>query len=217
MFTLTQKIIAWILPVLFAITLHEAAHAFIANRCGDSTAKSLGRVSLNPLRHIDLIGTILVPIAMAVLSKFHFIFGWAKPVPINWQLLRHPRRDTALVAIAGPAANLLMCFMWAACFKVATLFHPESSSIAAFLLLSGQAGVFINLVLGLLNLLPIPPLDGSRIVASLLPPKYAYYYLKVERFGFLILIVLLVSGVLGWLIRPLLLVSFSIIKLIFGL
>lgn len=195
--TLIQKIAVWVIPVLFAITLHEAAHAWAANQCGDSTAKTLGRLSMNPLRHVDLVGTLIVPIVIAILSHFQFVFGWAKPVPINWYQLRKPRRDMALVAAAGPMTNLLMAFMWAACLKVGTLMHPESSSVAVYMILTGQAGIFINLVLAILNLIPIPPLDGSRIVASMLSPTQASYYLALERFGFLILILLLFTGMLG--------------------
>lgn len=204
MFTLTQEITAIVLPILLGVTLHEAAHAWVANRCGDPTAKLLGRLSLNPLHHIDPIGTILVPLLMAIVTQLHFLFGWAKPVPINWQRLKHPRRDMALVAVAGPIANGLMCLMWALIFKLSLSLSPQTSSIGAFLFLSGQAGVLINLVLGLLNLLPIPPLDGSRIVTSILPPRYAYHYARLERFGFLILLALLLTGFLGWLIKPVL-------------
>ena len=175
MFTMTQKVVVWILPLLFAITLHEAAHALMAYRCGDVTAKRLGRLSLNPWRHVDLFGTILLPITLAFLTNFQFVFGWAKPVPIDWRNLRHPRRDSVLVAAAGPLANFLMCLVWATCLKLSTFFHPDVSSLGAFLLLSGLAGVWINLILGCVNLLPIPPLDGSRIIAGLLSPKYAFY------------------------------------------
>jgi Zn-dependent protease len=215
--SLIQNIAVWAIPVLLAITLHEAAHAWVANRCGDPTAKVLGRLSINPLRHIDLIGTIIVPIVVGVLSQFQFIFGWAKPVPINWRLLHKPRRDTALVACAGPLSNFIMAFLWAACFKIASMLHPESSHIALFMLLSGQAGVIINLVLAFLNLIPIPPLDGSRIIASIIPPRQAVQYLKLEPFGFFILIALLFSGVLSWLFGPLLSWSLYFIKVLFNL
>ncbi|MDF1757493.1 MAG: site-2 protease family protein [Legionellaceae bacterium] len=216
MFTLTQQITAWILPVIFAITMHEAAHAYIANLCGDTTAKGLGRMSLNPVRHIDFVGTIIVPIAMAVLTQLHFIFGWAKPVPIDWNKLRNPRRDMFLVAIAGPGANFIMCFFWAVIIKLSTYSNPMSSNFGAFLFISGQAGVFINLVLGFINLIPIPPLDGSRVVASIIPQRYVRYYFSVERFGFLILVVLLVTGVLGWIVRPAILGGYHLIRVIFG-
>ena len=215
--TLIQKIAVWAVPVLLAITLHEAAHAWVASLCGDTTAKMLGRLSINPLRHIDLIGTVAVPILVAVLSQFQFIFGWAKPVPINWARLQKPRRDMALVAAAGPISNLLMALIWAACFKIATMLHPETSVPALFLLLVGQAGVLINLVLAFLNLIPIPPLDGSRIVFSLLPPRQAAHYLKIEPFGFYILIALMFTGVLGWILDPLISWSLSVISMLFTL
>ncbi len=202
--TLIQKIVVWAIPVLLAITLHEAAHAWVANRCGDTTAKMLGRLSINPLRHIDLIGTIFVPILVAALSQFQFIFGWAKPVPINWTRLHKPRRDMILVAAAGPLSNIIMALLWAVLFKIATLSHPETSRPFLFLLLTAQAGILINLVLAFLNLIPIPPLDGSRIIAGLLPPRKAALYLKIEPFGFLILMGLLFTGVLSGLLDPLL-------------
>jgi Zn-dependent protease len=192
--SLLQNISIWILPILFAITLHEAAHAWVANYCGDTTAKRLGRLSLNPIRHIDLIGTVLVPILVAALTQFQFVFGWAKPVPIRWAQLKNPRRDMALVAAAGPASNLIMAILWACCLKVASLFHPDSSNISLFLALTAEAGIFINLVFALLNILPIPPLDGSRILCSLLAPKYALLYLRLEPYGFIILLILLFSG-----------------------
>lgn len=202
--TLIQKIVVWAIPVLLAITLHEAAHAWVASRCGDTTAKMLGRLSINPLRHVDLIGTIFVPLFVAALSQFHFIFGWAKPVPIDWSRLRKPRRDMLLVAAAGPLSNIIMALLWAMLFKIAALFHPETSRAILFLLLTAQAGILINLVLAFLNLIPIPPLDGSRIIAGLLPPRQAALYLKIEPFGLLILIALLLTGVLSSVLSPLL-------------
>ena len=219
MFTLTliQKIAVWTIPVLLAITLHEAAHAWAAFRCGDNTAKMLGRLSINPLRHVDPVGTLLVPILTGFISQFHFIFGWAKPVPINWNNLRKPRRDMAIVAAAGPIANLCMALLWAFFMKAATLLHLETSSIAQFMMLTGQAGVLINLVLAYLNLIPIPPLDGSRIVASLLSPRHAAYYMKLEPFGFLILITLLFLGLLNLILGPLLYWSLSFISTVFNI
>ncbi|PJD92782.1 MAG: site-2 protease family protein [Legionella sp.] len=198
--TTLQTASVWVMPVLFAITLHEAAHAWVATLCGDSTAKMLGRLSINPLKHIDPIGTVVVPIVIGILSGFQFIFGWAKPVPINWYQLRRPRRDMALVAIAGPIANLIMALCWAACAKAGVLWDPTHSQPALFMVLTGEAGIFINLVLAFLNIIPIPPLDGSRIVISILPPKFAGYYQQLEPFGMVILLVLMFTGTLGVLI-----------------
>lgn len=215
--TFIQNIAVWTLPVLLAITLHEAAHAWVANRCGDPTAKRLGRLSINPLRHIDPIGTVLVPIVIGVLSQFQFVFGWAKPVPVNWMLLRRPRHDTAFVAAAGPISNLIMALLWATCLKIASMFHPETSHVSLFMLLAAQAGILINLVLAFLNFIPIPPLDGSRIVASILAPKQATQYLKLEPFGFFILIALLLTGILNWILNPLLSWSLHFLITLFNL
>lgn len=215
--TIVQTVSIWIVPVLLAITLHEAAHAWIASLCGDTTAKMLGRLSMNPLRHVDPVGTILVPIVIAVLSQFQFVFGWAKPVPINWYQLHNPKRDMALVAIAGPLANIIMALIWGACIKIGYVFDPNTSTIALFMALTGQAGVLINLVLAFLNLIPIPPLDGSRVVASMLPPKAAAAYAKMEGFGFFILLALLFTGVLGWIINTPILWSMRLIYSLFGI
>lgn len=199
--TVVQTIAVWIAPVLLSITLHEAAHAWIASLCGDTTAKMLGRLSANPLKHIDPLGTVLVPLLVAVFSGFHFVFGWAKPVPINWNHLHNPRRDMAFVAAAGPIANIVMALVWAIYAKAGFLLKPESSNFALFIVLSGQAGVMINLVLAIVNLIPIPPLDGSRIMASILPSRLMVYYAQIENFGLLIMLTLLFTGVLGKLIN----------------
>ncbi|MDI9817685.1 MULTISPECIES: site-2 protease family protein [unclassified Legionella] len=215
--TATQQIAIWLLPILFAITLHEAAHAWAAYRLGDNTAKLLGRLSFNPIRHIDLVGTIIVPIIILVLSQFNFVFGWAKPVPINESNLRNPRRDTALVTAAGPLSNLLMALFWASLLKLAMMLDPQSSNIVLFLFLTARAGILINLLLAYLNLIPIPPLDGSRILASFLPPRLAMSYQKIEPFGFFILVILLITGVLGWFIFPLLSWSLAVLRVLFNL
>lgn len=215
--SLIQKIAVWGLPVLLAITLHEAAHAYAAHRLGDSTAKMLGRLSLNPIRHIDLMGTIIVPILVGVLSHFNFVFGWAKPVPVNGNQLRNPRRDMALVTAAGPLSNFVMAILWAALFKLALSLNPQSSASVLFLAYTAQAGIIINLILAFLNLLPVPPLDGSRVVASLLPPKQSQQYLRIEPFGFMILLALLFTGALGWILSPLIGWSLIFIKTVFGI
>ena len=212
-----QTLAVWILPVLLAITLHEAAHAWAAHRCGDSTAKMLGRLSMNPLRHVDLVGTLLVPLAVAVLSNFQFVFGWAKPVPISWRKLNKPRRDMALVAAAGPASNFIMALLWATLLKIGLILNPATSILALYFVLTGQAGILINLVLAFLNLLPIPPLDGSRVLTSFLSPKHAFQYNKLEPYGFYILIALLLTHVLNMILSPLILGGMSIIAAVFNL
>ncbi len=213
--TWVQSIAVWIIPVLFAITLHEAAHAWVANYCGDTTAKAQGRLSLNPLKHIDPIGTVVVPLFIAVMSGFQFVFGWAKPVPINWEKLHRPRWDVAMVAAAGPLANFFMSLLWAFCAKIGMLYDPTKSMTALFMLLTGMAGIQINLVLAFLNLIPIPPLDGGRVLSCLLPPKLASYYAKIEPFGFFIIILLLFTGLIGRFISPLLLGSIYLINSLF--
>ncbi len=206
------KITAWIIPILLAITLHEAAHAWAANRLGDDTAKRLGRLSLNPFRHVDLVGTIVVPLFIMLLSHFQFVFGWAKPVPINGNKLRSPRQDEALVAAAGPIANFIMAIMWVGCLKLSSSPTLQTSYFGPFLFLAAQAGILINLMLAFINLIPIPPLDGSRILASIMPPKYAAKYMKIEPYGFLILLALLLFQVLSLIIEPLLFWSYRLIQ-----
>ena len=194
---LIQTLAIYAIPVLLAITLHEAAHGYVARHFGDSTAYLAGRISLNPLRHIDPIGTVLVPLLTMLAGGI--LFGWAKPVPVNFGRLRHPKRDMLWVAAAGPGSNLVMAILWALAFRFATAF-PESISVP--LTLMAQAGVMINVVLMVLNLFPLPPLDGGRIAVSLLPQPYAYRYAQVERYGFIILIVLLFTGILGKILGP---------------
>lgn len=216
-FTFIQQVCIWALPVVLAITIHEAAHAYIANLCGDTTAKMLGRLSLNPIKHIDPVGSLLIPLLIGILTKFSFVFGYAKPVPINWGHLRKPRRDMALVALAGPFSNLIMAFLWAGGLKIATLMHPESSMPALFLLATARAGIIINLVLAFLNLIPIPPLDGSRVVSSMLAPRQAYAYARIEPYGFLILLLLIFIGAINQIIAPLINGSFRLFSFIFQL
>lgn len=198
--TLIQQIAVLVLPLLFAITLHEAAHGWMANRLGDATAQMLGRVSLNPLRHIDLLGTVVLPLGMFLLTGF--IFGWAKPVPVNYRNLHHPKRDMGIVAIAGPSANLLMMVFWALMMRLAVEIGDSALWMAQPLLLMGGAGVLINAILMVLNLFPLLPLDGGRVLASLLPQRAAAEFSRLEPYGLLILVLLLFSGVLGRVLWP---------------
>ena len=202
-----------VVPVVFAIALHEAAHGYVARMFGDQTAWMLGRVTLNPLKHIDPIGTVVVP-GVLLLTGAPFLFGWAKPVPVNFGNLRHPKRDMIWVAAAGPAANFAMAVLWALLFQASA---PTGILASAGLERMAQIGISINLVLMVLNLLPIPPLDGGRIAVGLLPGRAAYALSRVEPFGFIIIIVLLVAGVLGDLMRPLLRGAAYLLSLLTGL
>ena len=200
---LVQIIAIYALPVIFAITLHEAAHGYVARHFGDMTAHLEGRVSLNPLRHIDPFGTVALPLILLALTKLFgggIIFGWAKPVPVNFANLRHPKRDMLWVAAAGPLSNFAMALIWALMLKLG-LSMPESY-FALPLALMGAAGVFFNIIIMVLNLVPLPPLDGGRILVSLLPHRLAWRVARIEPYGFLILIVLLLTGVLGAMLWP---------------
>jgi Zn-dependent protease len=189
-----------ILPLLFGITLHEVAHGWVAKRLGDKTALMMGRLTLNPLKHIDPLGTILVPGLMMLAGGA--IFGWAKPVPVTWQNLRNPKRDMALVALAGPMANLGMAFIWAMIARLGILLSAVSPWASVPMILMGKVGIVLNLVLMVLNLLPLPPLDGGRIMVSLLPGPLSYRFSRIEPYGFFILIALLMTGVLWKLLGP---------------
>ncbi len=193
--TIVQTIAVWALPVIFAITLHEVAHGWVARYLGDSTAHKLGRLSLNPLRHVDPVGTVLVPGMLLALGG-GFLFGWAKPVPVDWRNFRKPRTDMALVAVAGPLSNLAMALCWGLLFKVA-LGTGAQEGIWYGMALMGRAGMMINISLMVLNLLPLPPLDGSRVLMGVLPPRAAFQYAKIERYGMIILILLVVIPVDG--------------------
>ena len=209
-----QTFAIYALPVLFAITLHEAAHGYVARHFGDMTAHAQGRISLNPLRHIDPIGTIVVPAVILMASSFGggggFLFGWAKPVPVNYSALRKPRQHMALVAAAGPGANLAMALAWAVLLKIG-ISTPESG-FSEFLSATSRAGIIVNLVFMFLNLLPILPLDGGRIVASLLPSRAAWRYSKLEPLGIPLLLVLLFTNVLNFMLEPLIGASAALIR-----
>ncbi|MDT8405931.1 MAG: site-2 protease family protein [Methylococcales bacterium] len=196
--SLLQKFAIWVLPVVFAITVHEVAHGWVALRLGDKTASRLGRLTLNPIKHIDPVGTILIPGILLALSS-GFIFGWAKPVPVDPRAFRKPRQHMAIVALAGPVANLLMALAWALWVRLGV-----SLDIAYFtlpMIYTGVAGITINLVLMLINLLPIPPLDGGRVLLGVLPTPLAYALSRIEPYGFIILLVLLYSNVISGLLQ----------------
>lgn len=216
---LIETIAIWALPVIFAITLHEAAHGYVAKHFGDLTAYAQGRVSLNPLRHIDMTGTIIVPLVLLLLSKLFggsgILFGWAKPVPVNFSGLRHPKRDMLWVAAAGPGANLLMALFWALVLKFAI--NVPESGYALPMGLMGKAGIQINVVLMVLNLLPIPPLDGGRIAVSLLPHHLSFRFSRIEPYGMFILLLLLFSGILGIIMWPLVSTVMQLIGSVFNL
>ena len=204
-----QLFAVWVLPVLFAITVHEAAHGWMARRLGDATAEMLGRVTLNPLKHIDPIGTVVLPVLLYYFSGF--VFGWAKPVPVNWRNLNNPRRDMALVALAGPGANLLMAILWALVIKLGLLLWAHTQWLALPVVYMGGAGVLINTVLMALNLMPVLPLDGGSILSALLPPRQAAIFSRLEPFGLLIIVGLLMTGLLGKVLWPLVLFSIEIL------
>ncbi|NGM88686.1 site-2 protease family protein [Parapusillimonas sp. SGNA-6] len=203
--SLIQTITVYALPVLFGITLHEAAHGYVARMFGDPTAWQAGRISLNPIRHIDPVGTIIVPLVLLFSTKLlgggGLLFGWAKPVPVDWGRLRRPKRDMLWVALAGPASNLVMAILWAISLRVLA---DMGGSQDDFWVQMAIAGIQVNLILMALNLIPLPPLDGGRIVFSLLPDRAAWQYSKIEPYGLLILIILMLTGVLWVILQPLL-------------
>lgn len=211
---IVQKLAIWALPVLFAITLHEVAHGWVARYLGDNTAAQQGRLSLNPLKHIDPVGTILVPGVLLLLGGF--LFGWAKSVPVDYRNLRNPKKDMALVAIAGPAVNLLMAIGWALLLKI-SLGQPHEEGLWLGLAQMGIAGISINLILMVLNLLPMPPLDGGRVAVGLLPMKQAIALSKIEPYGMVILIVLMFTGVLSKILGPLVGLSQAAVLGLFGI
>ena len=195
--TLIQKITVSAIPIIFAITVHEASHGYAAKHFGDLTAEKMGRITLNPIKHIDPIGTILLPALTLMLGGI--LFGWAKPVPVNFANLNNPKKDMLWVAAAGPASNFIMAIFWVLVLK----YSASAPEVAAFFLLEmSKVGIMINLVLMVLNLLPLPPLDGGRIAVSLLPMDLAMKFSQIERYGFIILIALLFTGILGKIISP---------------
>ena len=211
---IAYTIAVWAAPILFAITLHEAAHGWVANKLGDPTAKKLGRITINPIKHIDPVGTVVVPLFLAMVSPF--VIGWAKPVPVEPRYFKSPLLDMALVAVAGPVSNFFMACFWAMFIQLVYM-SLEHSQLLVFLAEMGKNGIIINIVLMVLNLLPIPPLDGGRVVAGILPPNLAMPFMQLERFGMVIILVLLVSGILGKILWPIVQQFVKIIGFIFGL
>lgn len=198
---LIQKIAIYALPLLFAITVHEAAHGYAARRLGDRTAQMLGRLTLNPIKHIDPVGTLLVPMLL-LMSGAGFIFGWAKPVPVSPRNFKNPGKDMAIVAAAGPASNLVMALFWAIIMRLVAGPLSGIGNLAEPIFLMAQFGLVINALLAVLNMLPIPPLDGGRVAVGLLPPKASMGLGKVEPYGMWILVGLMVSGLLSPILWP---------------
>jgi Zn-dependent protease len=195
--SIVQKVVIWVLPVLCAIILHEVAHGWVAEKLGDPTARMLGRLTLNPIKHIDPVGTILMPAVLLLLTRGSFMFGYAKPVPIGVRNFKHMRRDMAIVGAAGPAANLCMAFAWCLAVRGGPLLQDAAPNLVLPVTLIGVAGIYINVMLMILNLIPIPPLDGGRVLSGLLPKRWALAYDRVEPWGFLIVGLLLITRVLA--------------------
>lgn len=213
--SMIQYIAVAIIPVLFAITVHEVAHGWVASRLGDPTAKMLGRLTLNPIKHMDLVGTVIVPVAMLVLGGF--IFGWAKPVPVDARNFKYPQRDMVWVAIAGPLSNLLMAFLWAIVLKVSVTTLSVEHWLSVPLLHMAKIGMQINLVLMVLNLIPVPPLDGSKVLMGFLPGPAAYKFSRLEPYGLFIIIALIYLGVLSALLQPVMAIFYNFVSVILGL
>ena len=211
---IAYTIAVWAVPILFAITLHEAAHGWVAYKLGDPTAKSRGRITLNPIKHIDPMGTVVVPLFLAMVSPF--VLGWAKPVPVEPRYFKSPLLDMALVAVAGPVSNFIMACLWAM-FIVISNSVMSASPTLRFLAEMGEKGIIINVVLMVLNLLPILPLDGGRVLAGVLPTSLAIPFMRMERFGMLIVLLLLFSGILGKILWPLVVHFVNMISMVFGL
>lgn len=213
--TVIQIIAISALPLLFAITLHEVAHGWVASYFGDQTARLSGRLSLNPLKHIDPVGTVILPLLMLVFANF--IFGWAKPVPVDARNMRNPRRDMGIVALAGPASNLVMALLWGGVARLGMMAVDAGNDWLVPLVYMGEVGIKINVVLGVLNLIPLPPLDGGKILESLLPPRLAYQVGLLEPYGFFILILLLVTNILSFILLPPVIWMTNIIRQLYGL
>ncbi len=207
---LIQTVAVYALPVLFAITLHEAAHAYAAKYFGDTTAYQMGRMSLNPIRHIDPFGTILIPVLLYFATSGAFLFGYAKPVPIDFGRLRKPKRDMAWVALAGPAANFLMALLW----MIFSILVGVAQVDEVFFARMAEAGVLVNLVMFAFNLFPIPPLDGGRVLTSMLPHKYAYKFAQIEPYGFFIVMALVMLKVLHFWLMPVMFVAIAALRLL---
>lgn len=210
-----ELIALYAIPAIFAITLHEAAHGYAARHFGDPTAYQAGRISLNPIRHVDPFGTLLVPALVLLASGGKLAFGWAKPVPVNFGLLRHPKRDMLWVAAAGPGANLVMAAAWALIYKLASI--APGNYFAEPAMLMARGGMVVNIVLMALNLVPLPPLDGGRMAVSLLPIALARQFARLEPYGMIILLVLLFTGVLNAAIMPVIRFGISALAFLFGL
>ncbi|WP_313299487.1 site-2 protease family protein [Diaphorobacter sp.] len=208
---LIQTVLIYALPVLFAITVHEAAHGYVARHFGDNTALMMGRITLNPLKHIDPIGTILMPLLLYFATSGAFLFGYAKPVPVNFSHLRNPKRDMIWVALAGPLTNFLQAILWALLMFLLVGFGVQER----FFIEMAKAGVMVNLVMWAFNLFPLPPLDGGRVLVGLLPWKQAQWVSRIEPYGFFIVMGLVIMGVVSnlWL-RPLMSLGYSIINLL---
>jgi len=214
--TIIQKIAVWALPLIFAVTLHEVAHGYVAYLLGDYTAKLSGRLSLNPIKHIDPVGTIVVPLLMMLVSNF--IFGWAKPVPVDARNFKHPKKDMALVALAGPLSNLVMAFLWGLIAKMGLIADASGNEwLGLPLAYMGSVGILINVVLGVLNLIPIPPLDGGKVLEALLPNRAAHTFSLLEPYGFYILIALMLTGMLSSVISPFVFLIGDMIGNLYGL
>lgn len=208
---LVQTVLIYALPVLFAITVHEAAHGYAARHFGDNTAYMLGRITLNPLKHIDPIGTILMPLLLYFATSGAFLFGYAKPVPVQFGRLRNPKRDMIWVALAGPASNFAQAILWAIILVLLLGLGVQER----FFLEMARAGILVNLVMWAFNLFPLPPLDGGRILVGLLPYKQAQLVARIEPWGFFIVMGLVIAGVVGTLwLRPLMSLGYSIIDLL---